>query len=157
MKISLSDRAWFDKVLRSITAADAGPSDQDIALAPLLSDWKPAISPCGHVILWGEVTGHPILGNASITTSQLIAINSEAGWARTASRWYRLGRGFDEVGPELAHSLNGKRRLAGSMAFTVPGYTNVDDPELLAQLLAKYIEWVYEIDAADQAAPAVGA
>ncbi|WP_354670364.1 DUF6634 family protein [Paracoccus sp. TOH] len=92
MKLSPSDRAWFDKVLRAIAAAEAGPSQADLAQAPVLSDWKAAISPCGHIMLWGEVTDHPLLGNASIHTSQLIAIDPKAGWARTASRWYRLGR-----------------------------------------------------------------
>lgn len=88
MKLSPSDCAWFDKVLRAIATVEAGPSDADLAQAPVLHDWKPAISPGGHVMLWGEVTDHPLLGNASIHTSQLIAINQDAGWARTASRWY---------------------------------------------------------------------
>ena len=95
MKLSPQDRIWFDKVLRAIAAAEAGPSDADIAQAPILSDWKAAISPGGHIMLWGEVSDHPLLGTTSITTSQLIAIDPEAGWARTASRWYRLGRSID--------------------------------------------------------------
>ncbi|WP_199261141.1 DUF6634 family protein [Paracoccus binzhouensis] len=152
MKLSPSDRAWFDKVLRAIAAAEAGPSDADLAHAPVLSDWKAAISPGGHVILWGEVADHPLLGTSSITTSQLIAINPEAGWARTASRWYRLGRSIDVIAAELAESMNGKEALAGSINFTLPGFMNVDDPALLAQLLAQYIMRVREIDAADRAA-----
>ena len=157
MKLSLSDRAWFDKVLRAITAVENGPSAADLAQAPLLSDWKPAISSLGHVMLWGEVTDHPILGNASITTSQLIAINSEAGWARTASRWYRLGRDVDAVDTELTESLQGKGPLAGSFKLIPPGFTNINDPELLAQFLAKFIERVHEVDNADRVASAKGA
>ncbi len=41
------------------------------------------ISSDGHMMLWGEVVDHPLLGTASITTSQLIAIDPEVGWART--------------------------------------------------------------------------
>ncbi len=152
MKLSPNDRAWFDKVLHAIAAAEAGPSEADLAQAPVLSDWKAAISPGGHVMLWGEVTDHPLLGNASIHTSQLIAIDPEAGWTRTASRWYRLGRSIDALAAELADSLNGKAKLAGSFQLSLPGFANIDDPELLQKLLAKYIARVREIDAADRAA-----
>ena len=152
MKLSPSDREWFDKVLCAIAAAEAGPSDADLATAPVLSDWKAAISPDGHVMLWGEVTDHPRLGNASIHTSQLIAINPEAGWARTASRWYRLGRSIDALEAELAESLNGKAKLAGSFRFALPGFANINDPDLLQRLLTAYIARVRGIDAADRTA-----
>lgn len=152
MKLSPSDRAWFDKVLRAIAAAEAGPTEEDLAQAPILSDWKAAISPGGHVMLWGEVTNHPRLGNASIHTSQLIAIDPEAGWARTASRWYRLGRSIDALAAELAETMNGKAKLAGSVRFALPGFANINDSELLQKLLAAYIARVRGIDAADRAA-----
>lgn len=152
MKLSPSDRAWFDKVLRAIVAAEVGPSEVDLAQAPVLSDWKAPISPGGHVMLWGEVTDHPLLGNASIHTSQLIAIDPEAGWTRTASRWYRVGRSIDAFAAELAESLNEKKAEAAAIRFTLPGFMNVDDPALLAQLLAEYIARVREIDAADRVA-----
>lgn len=150
MKLSPNDRAWFDKVLRAIAAAEAGPSEADLATAPVLKNWSPAVSPRGHVILWGEVIGHPILASDHITTSQLIAIDSAARWARTASRWYRLGRSIEALEAELAESLNGKE--AEAIRFTLPGFMNVNDPALLAQLLAEYITRVREIDEADRAA-----
>lgn len=123
-----------------------------MAQAPVLSDWKAAISPGLHVMLWGEVTDHPLLGTASITTSQLVAIDPEAGWARTASRWYRLGRSINALAAELAESLNGKNTEADAIRLTIPGFTNIDDPALLARLLTQYIMNVREIDAADRAA-----
>ncbi len=151
MKLSPEDRAWFDKVLRAIAAAETGPTEEDLAQAPVLSNWKAAISPDGHVLLWGEVANHPLLGNASIHTSQLIAIDPDAGWARTASRWYRLGRSIDALETELAESLSGKAKLAGSFQFAVPGFANINDPELLQKLLVRYIARVCEIDAAHRA------
>lgn len=48
--------------------------------------------------------------------------------------------------------LNGNKAEAGAIRLTLPGFTNVDDPALLAQLLATYITRVREIDAADRAA-----
>jgi hypothetical protein len=58
--------------------------------APLLLNWSAGglFTPC----LIGEVVNHPLLGNRpSIHTSQIVAANVEQGWARTWSRYYRLG------------------------------------------------------------------
>ena len=41
--------------------------------------------------LIGNVTGHPSLGNGATATSELFYIDTERGYARTLSRWYRLG------------------------------------------------------------------
>ncbi|WP_404823367.1 DUF6634 family protein [Nitratireductor aquimarinus] len=59
--------------------------------APILEQWaltcRPA--PC----LTGLSTGHPRLMGAdrSIITSDLQLLSSDQMWARTTSRWYRLG------------------------------------------------------------------
>ncbi|WP_417419114.1 DUF6634 family protein [Hoeflea sp.] len=59
--------------------------------APILEHWaltcRPA--PC----LTGRSTGHPRLMGAdrSIITSDLQLLSSDQMWARTMSRWYRLG------------------------------------------------------------------
>jgi len=43
--------------------------------------------------LAGATTGHPLLGDCPIIrTSELFAIDADRGWARTYSRFYRLGR-----------------------------------------------------------------
>ncbi|SIQ39079.1 hypothetical protein SAMN05421641_10766 [Paracoccus thiocyanatus] len=52
----------------------------------------------------------------------------------------------------MAESLNGKNTEADVIRFTLPGFINIDDPALLAQLLAEYIKRVRKIDAADRAA-----
>jgi hypothetical protein len=65
------------------------PSNADLRHAPTLSTWTfgELLVPC----LVGEVVGHPLLGNRPrIHTSQLIAIDTDGGWARTWSRFYRL-------------------------------------------------------------------
>lgn len=46
------------------------------------------LCPC----LIGRVRGHPLPGDRpNIRTSQLIAFDTEQGWAGTWSRFYRLG------------------------------------------------------------------
>ncbi len=81
-------RALSDDIARIL--ADGVPAESDLAEAPILDHWvvigrrTPALA--------GAVAGHPVLGDRSIITSDLFALDDEAGWARTAGRFYRLGR-----------------------------------------------------------------
>jgi hypothetical protein len=75
--------------------------------APLLLNWSVVglFTPC----LIGEVVNHPLLGNRpSIHTSHIVAANVEQGWARTWSRYYRLGSPAIEDEPLLPgnYSIN---------------------------------------------------
>ena len=60
--------------------------------APLLDRWVlgQRLIPC----LFGASTGHPRLPgeNRVIGTSDLWLMADDGSWARTLSRWYRLGR-----------------------------------------------------------------
>jgi hypothetical protein len=62
--------------------------------APLLEDWAPAVTPQG-VQLIGHVTGHPQLGDRAIATSPVWFADPNGAWARTLSRFYRLGPPLD--------------------------------------------------------------
>jgi hypothetical protein len=67
-----------------------GPTDEELKSAPILNRWQAGFrfSPC----VFGQVFGHPILGDQrTIHTSELFAIDTLMGWARTWSRFYRLG------------------------------------------------------------------
>lgn len=69
------------------------PNAADLASAPIIDHYiigaRPA--PC----LGGHVIGHPkVDGNASVT-SELWVFAPVLGWARTLSRFYRLGRPSD--------------------------------------------------------------
>lgn len=75
-----------------IALAEAGPSPADLADAPLLDHWFALREFTGRIVLSGDVTGHPILPDTDIIASQLFGLDTTAGWARTLSRCYRLGR-----------------------------------------------------------------
>jgi hypothetical protein len=65
--------------------------------APILDRWILASTmvPC----LAGLSTGHPRLvgENRLIATSDLWLLSEDRSWARTLSRWYRLGRPADHL------------------------------------------------------------
>ena len=62
--------------------------------APFLDSYVPVISPLGlHLV--GQVTQHPLLGSRRIVTSQVWIADPEGHWARTLSRFYRLGSPAD--------------------------------------------------------------
>jgi hypothetical protein len=56
--------------------------------APLLANWKPTfrLAPC----LVGQVSGHPLLIDGTVATSEVFAVDRQRRWARTFSRFYLL-------------------------------------------------------------------
>lgn len=66
------------------------PRPSSLNNAPQLEDWSHSALLRPRLV--GRVTGHPLLGDQPhIHASQLIVLDAEAGWARTRSRFYRLG------------------------------------------------------------------
>lgn len=77
------------------------PESLNDGTAPVLDRWIIAqrAIPC----LAGLSSGHPMLvgDNRAIATSDLWLLSDDRTWARTLSRWYRLGR---PVGHSADHS-----------------------------------------------------
>lgn len=66
------------------------PTEAMLRDAPILQCWGAAQGPAPCLI--GSVIGHPILGDRRIIhTSEVYALDPDEGWARTWSRFYRLG------------------------------------------------------------------
>ena len=61
-----------------------------LAKAPLLEDWVPTVTALG-VRLVGRVSGHPLHGDSAIATSPVWFADPDGTWARSLSRYYRLG------------------------------------------------------------------
>lgn len=66
--------------------------------APILDRWVVAQRPIP--CLAGLASGHPLLFGSGrlIGTSDLWLMSADQTWARTLSRWYRLGRPADHSG-----------------------------------------------------------
>lgn len=80
-------------LLHDLEEIQAGrfPTDEQLANAPLITGWK--LSQRWGACLTGSIMEHPFLGNTShgAITSQLWLIDEKQGYARTLSRYYRLG------------------------------------------------------------------
>jgi hypothetical protein len=79
-------------------AEGSAPTDADLANAPILDRY--VVCETTVQCLMGFQSGHPVLTGKLIETSELHLMSVRDGWARTTSRYYRLGR------PRLA-PLNG--------------------------------------------------
>jgi hypothetical protein len=78
-----------------------GSSVEDLAGdAPYLDRWALGKRPAASLI--GYASGHPVLPGTGrlIATSDLCLISEDGRWARTLSRWYRLGDPLDSTDPE---------------------------------------------------------
>lgn len=71
-------------------AARGAPTPADLKQAPLLVDWRMLMTFSG-LCLVGFAAGHPLLGSKKIATSPVWVLDPELHWARTLSRFYRLG------------------------------------------------------------------
>lgn len=91
----------LENLVTDLKAIQAGtsPTRAELEYAPLLDLYR--LQPYMTFCLSGRVTGHPLLGDTQIHTSQLWAFNSKEGWARTFSRYYRLGDSLRELREEL--------------------------------------------------------
>lgn len=74
------------------------PTANELDAAPIIDYWAQATraEPC----LVGYVHGHPRLDSRLAMTSGLWVMAKELGWARTLSRFYRLGRPAEHRGAD---------------------------------------------------------
>jgi hypothetical protein len=87
------EQARMAALLSDMEMLRAGIPPEDLATdAPLLDRWLVAVRPASCLL--GQSTGHPLLPgvNRKIVTSDLMLMSRDRSWARTLSRWYRLGR-----------------------------------------------------------------
>ncbi|MFC3058364.1 DUF6634 family protein [Paenirhodobacter populi] len=115
-----------------IASVEAGPTVADLTNAPYLDRWITMREFTGRIVLFGDVTGHPLLHDTGIVTSQLFGIDAKAGWARTLSRWYRLGR---PLAPDKGE-------------FPDPfGFRPLANPDVLAAALAAHADEIRRLAA----------
>ncbi len=90
----------FKEVLRAIADAERGPTDDELSDAPYVNHYR--IETIGKSVqqIYGQVQGHPTIDDRYVTTTPLFGFDPEEGWARTRSRWYKLGPDWLLPNPE---------------------------------------------------------
>lgn len=97
---NMSEIERYEAALRAV---DETPSAEALAAAPLLDNWFFARDMQTSTHLSGEPDNHPELGGGKpILTSILVAMDLEAGWARSFNRLYRLGTPLSHDDPRVA-------------------------------------------------------
>lgn len=88
----LDDLATLEQLVADLAsyARGDGPSEKDLARAPLMRDWV-TVRDHAAFRFRGEVSGHPRIGPGPGVTSRLCAVDTEQRWVRTYSRLWRLG------------------------------------------------------------------
>ncbi|AEQ52705.1 DUF6634 family protein [Pelagibacterium halotolerans] len=92
-------RAHVEAGLEALKRIKQGlePSPADLENAPLLDLWTVHDAGRGVVYLAGSVSGHPTLDDGHCTTSPLLYMPTDRTWARTVSRYYRLGKSLSQA------------------------------------------------------------
>lgn len=82
----------------SVLRSGASPADLANGEPPFLDGWVVAQRPIPCLV--GLSSGHPRLVGTGrpIATSDLWLMSADNSWARTLSRWYRLGRPAGHMG-----------------------------------------------------------
>ncbi|CUH74656.1 DUF6634 family protein [Tropicibacter naphthalenivorans] len=135
-------RRTLNRFITSFNAALAGPPtdplDPEVAHIEL---WATAVVG-SNLVLAGWTERHPVFGETKVWTSRLIHITADQKWARTASRWYSLGKPFSA---EMEELFPGAQHLEAAISsspdfVTVPMEVAVramaDFPNLMTKLAA---------------------
>jgi hypothetical protein len=134
------DQNFISKATAALAALERGPKPEDLAQAPLAELWIALVKDGTDLpFLWGYVTGHPLLRDRFIRTSPLIGLNRETGWARTFSRWYRLGEPFPVWKTQLAAHREDPAREIGLLRWGSTGYGAIVDEALLKAKMSNVI------------------
>lgn len=92
-------------------ASGTAPTASELKAAPLLVDWHLVLFLSG-LSLAGFAAGHPLLGARKIVTSPLWVLAPDLTWARTLSRFYRLGLPAGGAIPATDETANVAQPLA---------------------------------------------
>jgi hypothetical protein len=87
----------LDLLSRDLNGIRSGvmPSSETLGEMPLLDEWDIRFIQCP--ILVGKVSGHPKISDGPVLTTDLWLIHDGLKWARTYSRFYRLGEFVGDV------------------------------------------------------------
>ncbi len=67
-----------------------GPTEADLARAPILFDWEPKLTPAHEPAIRGVVCGHPAIPDGEVLRAEILAVDPDLSWIRTWTGFFRL-------------------------------------------------------------------
>lgn len=78
-------------------SAGQGPTDVDLAHAPILIDWEPKLTPAQEPAIRGVVHGHPAIPDGETFRAEILAVDPDLGWVRTWTGFFRLAEQAGQI------------------------------------------------------------
>lgn len=97
MKVAASYLRSLAHDLEMISSG-AAPTEQDLAAAPVLSNWQPEMSARGHAAIGGFVSGDELYEDGEFVHVEIVAADPGCAWIRSLIGWYRLAASAEETG-----------------------------------------------------------
>lgn len=91
-------------------ASGSGPTDLEIAFAPVLSEWFPCVTSAADPAIKGVVSGHPLIPDGERLYAEILAADPDLSWIRTWGGFYRLGWSALDEGEDGELRAIGRRR-----------------------------------------------
>lgn len=112
----------IEQFLHAVEDAERGPTEHDLTDAPTLNPWQILLENDQTILrLYGRAKGHPTIDDDFLTTSPLLAFDPKEGWARTRSRWYKIGPDWEGAKSsehdEMADQINKVLKLTIKQAL----------------------------------------
>ena len=73
-------------------ASGEGPTDLELAFAPVLSQWRPCMTATAGPAIKGVLSGHAVIPDGERLHAEILAADPELSWVRTWQGFYRLGQ-----------------------------------------------------------------
>ena len=71
-------------------SSGTGPTEADLARAPILFDWEPKLTPLCEPAIRGIVRGHPAIPDGEFLRAEILAVDPDLSWIRTWTGFFRL-------------------------------------------------------------------
>ena len=75
----------------------AGPTEVDLAHAPILFDWEPKLTATCDPAIRGVVCGHPAIPDGEVLRAKILAVDPDLSWIRTWTGFFRLAQSSVQV------------------------------------------------------------
>jgi hypothetical protein len=72
-------------------SSGGGPTDEHLAPAPELTNWRPQMSARGQAAIGGNVNGDEHYDDGQFVYVEIVAADPDCKWIRSLLGWYRLG------------------------------------------------------------------